>query len=429
MTPELRAAAGTRTAPQPGPAVSATREITSVAQARERIVSRCFGLRPPGLVGAELEWITRMADGTRPSAQRLAAALGDHAPATVAPGSPHAPLPCGSAVTIEPGGQVEISSLPLPGPAGLLEALEADARVLRALLGAQGIVMVPGPVDTSRPPRRILRVARYAAMQRRFDRHGPLGAAMMCNTAAIHVSVDCGADADALGRRWRMLNAVGPALTAAFAGGEGGLGGPVRAWDADGWASPRMRTWLTLDPARTGLGEGDPSSADDPVGAYTQWALAAPLLCARGEGDDWSVPGDVPFSRWIEGGAGAPPRAPTEADLDYHLTTLFPPVRPCGHLEVRYLDAQAGPGAGWGAPIAAIDALARTPEATDRALALAQPTAGAWRSAARDGLADAALRATAAGLLELAAEAVSGAGDGAGGAVAQALAGAARRCR
>lgn len=52
-------------------------------------------------------------------------------------------------------------------------------------------------------------------------------------------------------------------------------------------------------------------------------------------------------------------RRPVWADLDYHLSTLFPPVRAVGHLEVRYIDAQ--PGDLWRVPVAAIDALLSGP--------------------------------------------------------------------
>ncbi|WP_235681407.1 glutamate-cysteine ligase family protein [Tomitella gaofuii] len=202
--------------------------------ARDRIVQRCFGLRPPRLVGAELEWCTRTATGSRPAAAHLVEALGAHAPRSIAPGSPHTPLPAGGAVTVEPGGQVEISSLPLADVDGLCAALAADAAALRTLLGARGIEMLPGAVDHVREPSRILTVPRYAAMQERFDRRGPRGAQMMCNTAAIHVSVDCGAHREDLALRWRMLNAVGPALVAAFADG----GSTAGAEDGHGGSAP-----------------------------------------------------------------------------------------------------------------------------------------------------------------------------------------------
>ena len=96
-------------------------------------------------------------------------------------------------------------------------------------------------------------------------------------------------------------------------------------------------------------------------------------------------------------------RRPTVGDLDYHMTTLFPPVRPKGHLEVRYIDAQ--PGDMWQVPVAAIEALLSTPAVTEEATAVAAPVREMWREAAQVGLGSVEFRAAAAGLLSLAAEA------------------------
>ena len=71
------------------------------------------------------------------------------------------------------------------------------------------------------------------------------------------------------------------------------------------------------------------------------------------------------------GGRTAARDRPTYDDLDYHLSTLFPPVRPRGYLEVRYLDAQ--PGDGWIAPTLLLTALMSDPAVIDRVLAAAEP--------------------------------------------------------
>ena len=57
------------------------------------------------------------------------------------------------------------------------------------------------------------------------------------------------------------------------------------------------------------------------------------------------------FRDWLRGGGERPP---TRDDLSYHLSTLFPPVRPRGHLEFRVIDAQ--PGDGWIVPAAVVTA-------------------------------------------------------------------------
>ena len=112
-------------------------------------------------------------------------------------------------------------------------------------------------------------------------------------------------------------------------------------------------------------------------------------------------------------------RPPTYGDLDYHLTTLFPPVRACGHLEIRYLDAQ--PDGQWAVPAAAFEALLSTPQLVARATEIGAETAGRWLDAARVGLADRDLRTAATELLNLAAES--------SGEYAEQLSAASRRCR
>jgi glutamate--cysteine ligase len=141
-----------------------------------------------------------------------------------------------------------------------------------------------------------------------------------------------------------------------------------------------------------------PSPSDNPVEQWAQMAMEAPVICIRGEGPSWTAPHGLTFSRWI-----AEPcvvgRHPTLDDLDYHLTTLFPPVRPKGYLEIRYLDAQAG--SRWVTPFVLLAALMARPSTVDHILDLTAPTEGRWLEAARDGLEDPALRDAAGALVEL----------------------------
>lgn len=377
--------------------------IASRAAAQEYVARACFTLRPPRLIGAELEWLTHRTAGGRPGLADFAAALGPHAPTTVDPASPALALPGGSAVTVEPGGQVELSSAPATSAGRVCESLESDARHLRGMLARAGVAIGDAAADADRPATRILPAPRYRAMQHRFDRLGPYGRLMMCNTAATQVSVDAGGDTVEVAARWAALHAIGPALLAAFACSPRLHGIPFGSW-----ASQRMRTWFELDAGRTG-----PPPTANPVREYPRWALDAPLLCVRGGRggcpDDWSLPGDIRFSDWLAGDADPViGRPPTLADLDYHLSTLFPPVRATGHLEVRYLDAQ--PGSLWRVPIAAVAALLGDPAAVAAATAVAAPTVGRWRDAARHGLRDPDIRSTATELLFLAASVSDGFG-------------------
>ena len=90
------------------------------------------------------------------------------------------------------------------------------------------------------------------------------------------------------------------------------------------------------------------------------------------------------------------------ADLDYHLTTLFPPVRPRGWLEIRYLDSV--PDAVWPAVVFTLVTLLDDPVAADVAAEATEPVATAWDRAAQIGLGDRRLREAANRCVQTAAE-------------------------
>ena len=370
-------------------------EIMPHREAAEAYVTRiCFKIGPPRLVGLELEWLVH--DQRKPaspvSPARLAAALGPWCPPALRdPPAPQAPLPNGSAVTVEPGGQVEISTLPAPSLAACLAAAAADAGMLTARLAQAGLSTLGAGADPHRLPTRLLDVPRYAAMEAYFDRRGPSGRTMMCATAAVQPCLDAG-DTDSFADRWRTLHAIGPVLVAMFANS------PVLAGHRTGWRSSRQAAWLDIDPHRTA-----PPQGADPREAYARYALDAPLLCVRRDGGRWSAPPGVTFADWI---AGAMDPAPTYDDLAYHLSTLFPPVRAAGHLEVRYLDAQAGDD--WIAAAAITWALTATALARDLATAAAESVAGRWFDAARYGLSDVALARAARELAGIALDGLAG---------------------
>jgi glutamate--cysteine ligase len=209
---------------------------------------------------------------------------------------------------------------------------------------------------------------------------------MMSSTAGLQMCVDAGTE-DQLAIRFATVSALGPVLVAVFANSRWHAGRDT------GWASWRMGNWLAIDPHRTRPLDAAPDAAAN----WASYALSAPLLCVRCDGDRWDPPAAVTFADWI---AGALPRPPTVDDLDYHLGTLFPPVRPRGYLEIRYIDAQ--PGGEWIAPAAVLASLLADDATTAAALALAEPVADRWLSAARAGLADLSLRAAAVEIVDLA---------------------------
>jgi ergothioneine biosynthesis glutamate--cysteine ligase EgtA len=362
----------------------------------------CFKTGPPGQLGVELEWLVK--DGRDPALpvdqQRVTAALAR----LDAPGA----LPGGGRLTIEPGGQVELSSAPAAGLAGCVSAAADDLAALRGALQPAGLLLDGQGMDPIRSPRRVLDASRYVAMEQFFDRGGPWGRIMMCSTASVQVCIDAGQEEPGPAGfrwRWRLVHALGPMLVAAFANS------PLRVSRPTGWKSTRQAIWSRLDPTRTrapaaaepsigsGTGNGWPEHAD-PRAAWVSYALDAEVMCVRQPGAPcWEVPAGLTFRDWLR---GAGPRRPTADDLAYHLSTLFPPVRPHGHLELRMIDAQ--PDDDWIVPTAVVSALVEDPEAAQAAMAVATdmwqghwPTErsgrnGAenlWQRAARVGPADA----------------------------------------
>ena len=120
----------------------------------------------------------------------------------------------------------------------------------------------------------------------------------------------------------------------------------------------------------------------------------------------WNAPPGLTFRQWLREGRSVVPDVgpPTLDDLRYHLTTLFPPVRARGHLEVRYLDQQ--PGRWWRVPAAVVLALLEDDLVHDRTMEVVEPCVGRWRDCARDGLDDPVVARTARQVLDLAADAL-----------------------
>src|SRR6476660_3273434 len=97
------------------------------------------------------------------------------------------PLPGGSAITVEPGGAVELSGPPCDGPIAAIAAMRADRVVLRDAFAQHGLGLVLLGADPLRPAKRINPGARYCAMERFFAASGTAaaGAAMMTSTASV----------------------------------------------------------------------------------------------------------------------------------------------------------------------------------------------------------------------------------------------------
>jgi glutamate--cysteine ligase len=291
------------------------------------------------------------------------------------------PLPGGGAVTVEPGGAVELSGPPEDGVVAAIAAMNNDQAVLRKAFADSGLGLVFLGADPLRSPRRINPGARYRAMEQFFaaSDSGEAGAAMMTSTASVQVNLDAGPQAG-WAARVRLAHALGPTMIAIAANS------PMLRGEFSGWVSTRQWVWGQMDSARCGPILG--ASGDDPGTDWARYALKAPVMLVNtpDAADCAAVTHWVPFADWADGLQQLGDRRPTVADLEYHLTTLFPPVRPRQWLEIRYLDSM--PDDFWPAVVFTLATLLDDPAAADIAADVVEPVATAWDNAARLGLCD-----------------------------------------
>jgi glutamate--cysteine ligase len=371
----------------------------------------CFKNGPPGTVGAETEWL--VVDPRDPSRPIPPAQWRDLlATAGFATGDA---LPGGSVITAEPGGQLEVSSAPYRYLSALHTALAGDLDIVESALRAGGLALSGQGVDPVRRPLLHAEGERYRCMDAYFgaaSRNGHAaaprrgrgteprrgiadhdhgwasdyvdapGPAMMCTTASVQVCLDIGADTDDAAARWQLAHRLSPILVASFANS------PLHARSSGphqptGLKSTRQAIWSGLDPGRTSA----PSGQGDPAAEWARYALDAQVMLIRSDTGPWTSTPGFSFREWLAMASG-----PTLADFDYHLSTLFPPIRPRGWLELRMIDAL--PMAYWPVAVAVATALIDDPIAADVAAEAVEPFAAQSDidlRAARDALADPAI--------------------------------------
>ncbi|MHA7650046.1 ergothioneine biosynthesis glutamate--cysteine ligase EgtA [Mycobacterium sp. ML4] len=368
----------------------ANAELTSSAAVAQHIADGCLIDGPVGRVGLEIEAHCFDPDDPlrRPTWDEISEVL-----------EWLHPLPGGSAITVEPGGAIELSGPPADGVLAAIDAMTLDQSVLRAGVADAGLGLVFLGADPLRSPQRVNPGARYRAMEQFFaaSHSGAAGAAMMTSTASIQLNLDAGPQAGWTDRV-RLAHALGPTMIAIAANS------PMLAGEFSGWQSTRQWVWGQMDSARCGPVLG--ASVDDPGTDWARYALKAPVMMVRSPDacNASAVTHYVPFTDWVDGRVLLGDRRPTIADLEYHLTTLFPPVRPRQWLEIRYLDSV--PDAIWPALVFTLTTLLDDPAAAELAAEAVEPVATAWDTAARLGLRDRRLYAAANRCLSVVAERV-----------------------
>jgi glutamate--cysteine ligase len=293
--------------------------------------------------------------------------------------------PKGGTVSLEPGGQLELSGAPLETVHETYEELRQHLAEVGEVGGELGIGFLglgfsPKWTLAETP---VMPKERYRIMMRYMPTRGRRGLDMMFRTATVQVNLDFSDEADMVAKL-RVGLALQPVATALFANS------PFTDGRPNGYQSYRAEMWRDTDPDRSGL---LPFAFDDGMGfeRYVDYALDVPMYFVYRDGRYIDVAG-ASFRDFLAGKlASLPGERPTVDDWADHLTTLFPDVRLKRFLEMRGADA------GSFAQIAALPALwtglLYDQKALDGALALTRDWTVAEMQALRDAVPRQGLRA------------------------------------
>ncbi len=285
----------------------------------------------------------------------------------------------GASISFEPGGQIEISTAPQPTASEVIDSTQRLVAVLRDAMSNAGIELLARGVDPYNGIEGVplqLHRDRYTGMTRYFDSIGPSGVGMMRQTAALQMNLERGEDPKS---RWRLLNGLAPIIVALFANSRKYAGRPTE------WASYRAQLWRTLDPSRTGIIYDEAAHVE----RYLAFALDAIAMRAGGES------AYRPFREWIH------EPAINREDWLFHLSTLFPEVRPKEFFELRSSDT-IEPDA-LAAPVVFVTGLVYDEQSARSAAELAgAPSEKLLERAGRLGLADPEIRRISSRLVVLA---------------------------
>ena len=251
-------------------------------------------------------------------------------------GNPIALTMAGCSVTLEPGGQLELSGAPLETLHDTCDEVNAHLDQVKEITEPLGIGMVGlgflpkwRREDITWMPK-----GRYKIMGAYMPTKGALGLDMMLRTCTVQVNLDFESEADMV-RKFRVGLALQPVATALFANS------PFTEGKPNGFLSYRSHIWTDADPDRCGI---LPFVFEDGMGfeRYAEHVLDVPMYFVYREGRYIDASGQS-FRDFLAGKLPAlPGELPTISDWIDHLTTLFPEVRLKQFLEMR--GADGGPG-------------------------------------------------------------------------------------
>lgn len=286
----------------------------------------------------------------------------------------------GSSITLEPGGQLELSGAPLETIHDTCVETSAHLNKLKAIAEPLGIGMIGLGFHPKWPREAFpwMPKGRYAIMRRYMPTRGTRGLDMMLRTCTVQVNLDFASEADMI-KKFRVALALQPVATALFANS------PFVEGKPNGFKSYRADVWTDTDPDRTGTPEFVFESGMG-FERYVDYMLDVPMYFVH-RGDRYVDASGQSFRDFMAGKLPAlPGERPTLADWADHITTAVPEVR-----LKRYLEMRGADGSRW-CHLCALPALWVGLLYDDAALDAAWDLAKAWTPADRFALAAVARR-------------------------------------
>ena len=238
----------------------------------------------------------------------------------------------GANISLEPGGQFELSGAPLETIHQTCDEVNEHLREVQSVadgIGARFIGLGAAP-EWTHEQMPMMPKGRYRLMTDYMGRVGTHGTQMMYRTCTVQVNLDFGSEADMV-KKLRVALSLQPVATALFANS------PFFEGKPNGHKSWRSRIWRDLDPARTGM---LPFVFEEGMGfqRYVDYALDVPMYFVYRDGKYIDALGQS-FRDFLKGELPAlPGEKPTLSDWADHLTTIFPEARIKKFIEMRGAD-------------------------------------------------------------------------------------------
>lgn len=239
----------------------------------------------------------------------------------------------GASITLEPGGQFELSGAPLEHLHQTCNEVHSHLAQVKEVADPMGIgfIGLGHTPNWTRAEVPHMPKGRYKIMRAYMPKVGSLGLDMMHRTCTVQVNLDYSSEADMV-HKFRTSLALQPLATALFANSA-----IVEGKDT-GWKSWRANIWTDTDPDRTGMLS---FVFEDGFGfeRYTEYMLDVPMYFVWRDGDYIDAAG-LSFRDFMKGKLPvAPGQLPTLEDWKDHLSTAFPEVRMKTFLEMRGADS------------------------------------------------------------------------------------------